>query len=87
MQWWWCAHAQCAGAVSEAWRDTWSRGRVEVEGDLIVSKIAAFAQYNLLSNFPPRDPYQDPPKSEHMFGVGRGSLGRGGADNDARVWT
>lgn len=70
-----------------AWQNTWARGGVEIEGDTLVAKITAFAQYNLLSNFPAYDPYQDPPKDEHLFGMGRGSLGRGasGLDNRVRV--
>ena len=58
---------------------------MEIEGDNFVGKIAAFAQYNLLSNVPTRDPYQDPPKNEHLFGVGRSSMGRGSSGKDARV--
>ena len=68
-----------------AWEKIWLSGSLEVEGDNLVSKVAAFAQYNLFSNFPSPTAFEEQQRDEHLFGIGRGSLGRGSTGQDARV--
>ena len=66
----------------EAWHNIWDRGRVEVEGNILLSKVTRFAQYYLLSSLPPLMAAQPPQHSEYFYGMGRTSLAKGSDSRD-----
>lgn len=66
----------------EAWRKTWSKGSIQVYGDVQLAKVTQFAQYYLLSSVPADSPYLPPQYSEVFYGCGRTGLAKGGAGAD-----
>ena len=54
-----------------AWRNTFSAGRVEITGDIQLAKTTWFAQYYILSTLPSRNPFLPPMFSEVYYGAGR----------------
>ena len=75
-------HYRLFAEHKNAWANTWAKGRVELEGDLQLSKITTFSQYYLYSNLPAIDPYLPPPHSHYYYGMARCSLAKGERGRD-----
>ena len=76
-------HYQLFSEHVDAWRRTWSRGRVEVQGtDAQLAKVTNFAQYYILSALPAEFPQLPPQFSEVYYGCSRSSLAKGDLGHD-----
>ena len=58
---------------------------MEIQGNLLVSKLANFAQYSLLSNLPALDPVHGNPQDQYHFGIARSGLAHGSAGRNHQV--
>ena len=63
---------------TDTWAAIWDQGALEVDSnEKIISKAVAFSQYYLLTSLSPILPANPPPRTEVLYGAGRGSLGKG----------
>ncbi|CAD5114394.1 DgyrCDS3529 [Dimorphilus gyrociliatus] len=65
----------------EHWKKIWDAGRLEVEGDLIISKLVNFAQYYIYSSLPPVYAHQRPSREDVYLGMSRVGSAWGGAND------
>lgn len=66
----------------DAWRKTWYKGRIEIQGDRQLEKTTWLAQYYILSSLPSLYPNLAPLYSEPYYGCSRTGLGKGSAGKD-----
>ena len=71
--------------ISEEWRKTWEAGSIEVEGNSLMTKLANFAMYSVLSNLPALEPQHGNPQDQYHFGVARSGLAHGSAGVNHQV--
>ena len=69
---------------TDAWANIWNQGRVEVDDDRL-GKVVNFAQFYLLGNLPPIDPWRPTAHNEIFFGTARGSLAKGDIGKNYQV--